>query len=244
MEKIDVTAVITLHREGLLAHSTLLNIDSCRREAEKFGLVTEFVITLDNADAETIQVVEDCKILRNTDKVLPVSFGDLSSCRNHAVAHAKGNFVGTFDGDDYWSRNWIIECVRAIGYTDRSHIFHPDLMIAFGAWNAYWWQIDQSSEFYKKESLLVSNYWNACAFAAREVFEAVPYEVSRVGEEGFGFEDWHWNCETIANGYTHGTAKNTARFERRKRGGSLNNAHHVAGSVVRPTAFFGGFADV
>lgn len=235
---LDVSAIITFHREGLLAHTTLLSIERCRRAAEEAGLSVEFVITLDNPDPETRRIVTNHPAVRATDRVLEVDFRDLSSCRNHAVQHARGHYIGTFDGDDYFSANWITRCVELIRKDGEKHIFHPAIMVAFGGWNAYWWQVDQLEEYYRPGSLLIMNYWNACAFAAREVFECCPYHVSRVGAAGFGFEDWHWNCETIANGFVHRLARGTVRFERRKPGGSLNVAHQQAGAVIRPSSFF------
>lgn len=237
-DKPDVSAVITFHGEGVLAHTTLHSIERCRSIAEKSGLSVEFVITLDNADAETRRIVIEHPALRDSDQVHEVSYRDLSTCRNHAVSHARGDFVGTFDGDDYFSGNWIERCVHLIRHEGKKNIYHPEMMVAFGAWNAFWWQVDQLEEFYKPGTLLTTNYWNACAFAVRSVFETCPYHVSRVGEAGFGFEDWHWNCETIAHGFVHRLARKTVRLERRKHGGSLNVAHQQAGAVIRPSSFF------
>lgn len=234
----DVSAVITFHAEGVLAHPTLHSIERCRNFAEERGLSVEFVITLDNADAETRRVVTQHPALRPNDQVHEVSFRDLSSCRNFAVAQSGGRYIGTFDGDDYFSKNWIATCVERIRSDGGKNIFHPELMLAFGGWNAYWWQVDQLEEYFRPGALLTTNYWNACAFAEREVFENCPYQVSRVGEAGFGFEDWHWNCETIALGYFHRLARGTVRFERRKEGGSLNIAHQQAGAVIRASRFF------
>lgn len=234
----DVSAVITFHREGVLAHTTLHSIERCRKYAEAAGLTVEFVITMDNADDETRRVVLAHPVLRDEDQVHHVSYRDLSTCRNHAVTNARGKFIGTFDGDDYWSKNWITRCVELIRVEGGDRIFHPEIMVAFGAWNAYWWQVDQLDEYYHPGTLLITNYWNACAFAEKSVFDRCPYHVSRVGEAGFGFEDWHWNCETIAEGFVHRLARGTARFERRKDGGSLNVAHQRAGAVIRPTRFF------
>lgn len=234
----DVCAVITFHQEGVLAHQTLLSIERCRRYAERSGISVEFVITLDTADAETVRVVTSHPALRACDEIHHVSYGDLSTCRNHAIAHSRSRYVGTFDGDDYFSENWIEHCVRMLRAGGENNIIHPEIIVAFGAWNAFWRQIDQTSEFFRPGALLTSNYWNACAFAARRVFETCPYHVSRVGEAGFGFEDWHWNCETIAHGFVHRLASGTVRFERRKHGGSLNVAHQQASAVIRPSAFF------
>jgi hypothetical protein len=234
----DVSAVITFHREGSLAHPTLLSIERCRRYAEGVGVSVEFVITLDNADAETVRVVSDHSVLRDCDQIHQVSYGDLSTCRNHAVTHARGHYIGTFDGDDYFSANWIERCVQMVRAEGEGNVFHPEIIVAFGAQNVFWRQVDQTSEFFRPGALLTSNYWNACAFAARSVFESCPYDASRVGEAGFGFEDWHWNCETLARGYVHRLAPGTVRFERRKDEGSLNVAHQQVDAVIRPSLFF------
>lgn len=233
-----VSAIITFHREGVLGHPTLLSIERCRQHAEARGITVEFVITLDNADDETRRVVTTHPAIRPCDRIHEVSFRDLSSCRNFAIGEARGRYIGTFDGDDFFSRNWITRCVELIREQGEHVILHPEMMLAFGGWNAYWWQVDQLGEYYRRGALLTTNYWNACAFAVRDVFDRCPYDVSRVGEAGFGFEDWHWNCETIAAGYVHRTAPRTVRFERRKEGGSLNVAHQMAGAVIRPTRFF------
>lgn len=243
MSAVDVSAVITFHGEGLLGHPTLHSIERCRKHAEEQGIGVEFIITLDNADAETQRVVTNHPAIRDGDQIHQVDFRDLSSCRNYAIGKANGRYVGTFDGDDYWTKNWISRCVELIREEGEENIFHPEIMLAFGGWNAYWWQVDQTGDLYRPGALLVSNYWNACAFAVRSIFENCPYQVSRVGEAGFGYEDWHWNCETIAKGYMHRIARGTARYERRKEGGSLNVAHQRAGAVIRPSRFFGGRFD-
>lgn len=239
-----VSAVITFHSEGVLAHSTLHSIERCRKFAEQQDIDVEFVITLDNADPETRRVVKGHPALRDCDEIHEVGFRDLSSCRNFAIERARGAYIGTFDGDDYFSKNWIATCVDRARIEGDENIFHPEIILAFGAWNAYWWQVDQLEKYYKPGALLTTNYWNACAFAAREVFDTCPYLVSRVGEAGFGFEDWHWNCETISQGYVHRAARGTARFERRKEGGSLNVAHQLAGAVIKPSSFFEGIGNV
>lgn len=235
-----VSAVITFHKEGLLAHPTLHSIERCRQYAEMHGVGVEFVITLDNADDETKRVVYGHPAIRASDSILEVDFRDLSSCRNHAIQHSRGQYIGTFDGDDYWTKNWILRCVELIREFGEQHIFHPELMLAFGEWNAYWFQVDQLGEHYRPGALLTTNYWNACAFAARRVFEVCSYQESRVGQAGFGYEDWHWNCETIASGFIHRIASKTARYERRKEGGSLNVAHQQVGATIKPSRFFGG----
>lgn len=233
-----VSAIITMHAEGALAHRTLLSIQRCREFAEAHGVRTEFVITLDNANAETKRIVLSHPALRSDDQVHEIAFRDLSLSRNFAIEQARGRYVGTFDGDDYFSKNWLERCVSSIQRDGGKNIYHPELTMAFGEFNAYWWQPDQASEYYKPECLLTMNLWNACSFAERSTYLAFPYLVSRPGESGFGYEDWLWNCDTIAAGFVHRPAPQTVRFERRKSNGSLNIAHQRTGAVIRPSAFF------
>jgi hypothetical protein len=137
-----------------------------------------------------------------------------------------------------FSENWLLEAVRSVRENGPSTIVHPQWMIAFGTWDAYWEQLDQTDPRFLPETLVSMNHWNACALARREVFAACPYVLARVGQSGFGFEDWHWNCETMAHGYVHRVAPQTFRLERRKAEGSLNVAHQQHAALVRPSTFF------
>ena len=104
-EKIDISAVITLHAEGILAHTTLLSIQRVREYTEQKGLRVEFVLILDRVNDETKRVVLSHPSLRKDDQIHFVDYGDLSSSRNHGIKSAKGEYIGTFDGDDYFSKN-------------------------------------------------------------------------------------------------------------------------------------------
>lgn len=233
-----ISAVITFHRERELVMPTLHAVERMRRFAESQGLEVEWVMTLDGDDAATEEAITSHPALRATDRLLHVDFGDLSSCRNHAIQHARGDYVSTLDGDDLFSENWLAAAVTSIVEHGERTIVHPRWMIAFGAWNACWEQLDQTDKRFLPETLVSFNHWNACAVARREVFKACPYVVSRVGIHGFGFEDWHWNCETIAHGYVHRVVPRTFRLERRKASGSLNVAHQSVAAIVRPSIFF------
>jgi glycosyltransferase involved in cell wall biosynthesis len=233
-----VSAVVTFHRERDMARAALASIERMRMYAEKLGLSVEFVMTLDGDDEATAQTVLRHPGLRKTDRLYRIDVSDLSLSRNYAIERANGEYIAILDGDDLFSEAWIAKAVEHIGRSGVHTIAHPELMVAFGAWQAYWYQIGQNDRRFKRESLFSLNHWNACCVARREVFLDVPYECSRVGENGFGFEDWHWNCETIAKGYVHDVVPKTCRFERRKHAGSLNAAHQAASALIRPSTFF------
>ncbi|MDI3262601.1 MAG: glycosyltransferase [Fulvimonas sp.] len=233
----SISAVITFHRERALATPTLASVERMRRHAEARGWSMELVMTLDGDDAETERAILTHPALREGDTLHRIRVGDLSLSRNHAIAHARGDYVAILDGDDLFSANWISAAVELIEREGPRHIAHPKLIIAFGAWHAWWEQIDQTDPRFLPETLFKLNHWNACSVARREVFLDCPYELARVGD-GFGFEDWHWNCQTIARGYVHRVVPETFRLERRKHEGSLNLAHQRHAAVLRPSAFF------
>lgn len=233
-----ISAVVTFHRERQMAVATLHAIERMRVYAEARGLRVELVMTLDGGDPETEAAITTHPALREGDALHHVALSDLSLCRNYAIARARGEFIAILDGDDLFSGNWLAAAVACIRAQGPSSIAHPRLMIAFGTWNAYWEQLDQDDPHFLPETLVSLNHWNACSVARREVFARCPYIVARVGESGFGFEDWHWNCETIAAGCVHHAVEHTFRLERRKAEGSLNLAHQSHAAIVRPSAFF------
>ena len=233
-----VSAIVTFHRERELAARTLASIERMRAHADANDIGVDLLMTLDGDDERTADIITSHAGLRDGDQLFRVDYADLSSCRNHAIARATGDFIATLDGDDLYCEAWITKAVHFVERHGRRIIAHPELMVAFGAWQAYWYQIDQTDFRFKPETLLTINYWNACALARREVFVDCPYQRSKVGESGFGFEDWHWNCETIAMDYVHRVVPGTFRLERRKSEGSLNVAHQSESALIRPSLFF------
>lgn len=237
MKLVDITAVVTFHNEGLMAHRSLVSIFRCCQHAELAGLTTRIVATLDNADPETRRVIRRHPCLRPHDKVIDLSFGDISLSRNHAIQESESRCVGIFDGDDHISQNWLAAALRRLDEAGRLSIVRPQLVITFDATSQLREQPDQSCVKLDVRGLLATNFWNVCAVATRDTFLAIPYVSTGTG--GFGFEDWHWNCETIAAGYQHVTAPRTIYFERHKRSGSLNRMHQSAGAVIRSSKLFG-----
>lgn len=238
----NITALVTLHREGCLAQPTLRSLDLCAGFARRAGFSTEILAVLDTADAETRRVAHSFAAAHAGVSLLEVEVRDLSLARNAGVQAARGELLATHDGDDLYSENWLAASAEELVRRERA-ILHPELTVVFGGHNYYFWQFDQTdAEHYRPHAMLRVNFWNASSFAARQTYIEQPYLVARVGE-GYGYEDWHWNCETIAAGFMHGVTPQTVRFERRKTAGSLNNAHTAAGALMRPSRFFDQLAE-
>lgn len=233
-----VSIVATFHREGLLAHRSLLSMQRCREAALAAGYQVQWVLTLDRADAETTRVVTEFAGLQAQDVVAAIDVGDLGLSRNHAVGLAGGEWIGICDGDDYLSRNWIAASLDALRPAPETSIAHPELIVHFDGEQALSRQLAQRDPDFDPAMMLMVNPWNSCSFALRRIYLDCPYLLSRPGETGFGFEDWHWNCETLARGLEHVIAAQTVHYVRLKRSGSLNRAHAAARALIHPTALF------
>jgi glycosyltransferase involved in cell wall biosynthesis len=235
----DVSVVITFHREGLLAHRSLLSLSRCRTAAEQAGIRVEVVAALDRPDMETERVVRGYDAPGKPDILLPLDVGDLGLARNNAIQAASGHWVLICDGDDYLSENFILRCTQVAAESGGEVILHAQLVVLFDESNAISWQTGDDDPAFDPACLLVCNPWNSCSFARRDLYAAIPYVLARPGESGFGYEDWHWNCETLSRGHPHRVAEGTVHYVRKKAQGSLNAAHERHYALIPRTRLFG-----
>lgn len=234
----DISAIITFHGEELLAHKTLLGLERLRVYAEDRGVSVEFVVVLDNADPETERVVESSPVLRESDQVVKVSNGDLGASRNSGIAVANGHCSGIFDGDDYYSENWLFEAFNTLKQKQGGVVVHPDYAVSFGAIYSIGRLIDMDREMdYPIASCFSVHPWVSSSFGATELYRKIPYVRSDTKSTGFGFEDWHWNLELLGHGVRHVSALQTTLFYRRKPMSMLVN-QVTANAIVRPSSFF------
>ncbi len=215
-EKVNVSLLVTFHSEGVLAHSTLNSLARCRQYAEKHGITTRYMWVFDCATEETKQVA-----LRHTEATyadwIEVEHRDLGRSRNSGILACNSDAIAILDGDDYYSTNWIERAWFYLREYGDNAILHPEFIINFGAHHAYGWQMDQTGQYFNKNGLLVGNYWTSWTFAHHSVYRKCPYSETKALQTGFGFEDWHWNCETIAKGHEHRLAWGSIGFYRRKK---------------------------
>jgi glycosyltransferase involved in cell wall biosynthesis len=233
----DVSLIATFHREGYIAGWTLDNLSRLRREADVAGLSHELICILDKADDETISVVEGHDGLRRQDKVARVDNGDPGMSRNDAVSRANGEFIAMFDGDDYHSRYWLNRAHRVLASGSRKRVVHPAFTVSFGSSHYIMKVLDQEACDISANSLLTLNPWGASVFVERRAVAECPYQAARTESTGFGHEDWHWNLEMIARGFTFVTAPETALYCRRRPNSRAARAAEAA-AIVRPSVSF------
>ncbi len=234
---VEVSLLITFHSEGVLAYQTLNSIELCRKFAEAAGITTEYIWVLDDSNDETREVLMAHPAAAGDVKVLEVSHRDAGASRNSGIDVARGDAVAILDGDDYYSKNWIERAWYYLMEFGDKTILHPEFVVNFGEHAAYCWQVDQRGQYYEQDGLLINNYWTSWTFAKRSVYMNCPYAITRPFQTGFGHEDWHWNCESIAAGYEHRLAWGTVGFYRRKKTSRVTSTNSL-GAIIPPTSLF------
>lgn len=218
----DISAVMTFHREGLLAGPSIRSFQDALAAARQTGLTVEPIIMLDRTDDITRSMLSDA--LDWGAVVHETEFGDPGLTRNAGVSLATGKYVTFLDGDDLWGFNWLI---KAYKFCEQSHnplIAHSEFNIVFGGERSVWLHQDSEDPLVDLEYLQVGNYWDALSFAAREIYLRFPFRKNDLSR-GYGHEDWHWNIVTIAEGLPHKPVSGTVHIKRRRRGSQSDRAN-------------------
>jgi len=211
-----ICCVVNAHREGNVLFPTLSSVKRAVSYAEKCGLTVSVHIVLDNSDDTTKEVVNrECTA--ESMVIHEVAFKDLAHSRNYAVEKSTGKYMAFVDGDDLWSRNWLVDSYVLAERGGSSVVWHPEYNIFFGDKQSHVFNhVDMDAQDFEMESLFRMNYWTALSFAQTRIFREHPYKENRI-MDGFGYEDWTWNYETIQSGIKHKVVAGTVHFIRKGR---------------------------
>lgn len=209
----DIFCVVNAHREGHIVRATISSVKRAVAYAESCGLKCSVLVVLDRPDRITEEVVlRESEGFADVDRV---EFGDLAHSRNHAVSQSDGTYTAFVDGDDLWGKNWLIECFMAAERASKPIVLHPEYNVFFdGDFCHVFNHVDMEDHDFEIESLYRMNYWTALSFARTSTYVDHPFR-KNVILEGFGYEDWTWNFETIESGITHKVARGTVHFIRK-----------------------------
>ena len=228
----DVTCVVNAHREGHLIHPTLKSVKMACRRAMTAGIRTRVIVVLDDPDGPTVEVVE--QDAEPHWRIETVAYGDLANSRNHAIGLADTEFAAFLDGDDLWGPSWLTDaCVLA--FLDSSlAVYHPEYNVYFGSSHDHVFRhVDSTSPRFVFEALNRENYWTALSLARTELYRNFPYTPNTI-RDGFGYEDWTWNVQTLRAGVDHRVVPQSAHYIRRgKRRPSLLDSTNAERAVPR-----------
>ena len=225
----DVSVVITAHREGIIAGITGRSCLQAVERASASGLRVELLVVLDRSDLTTGDVLRS--VLGRHARFFPTDFGDPGQARNFGSKAASGLCCTFLDADDLWSENWLVEGWRCLSARPDA-CFHSAVNVVFGLERNLWWHIDSEGPLFDVSYLRWANYWDAMSFARTDLYRRFPFKANDLSL-GFGHEDWHWNVATIAAGVPHKPVPQTIHFKRRRAGSQMARVEQ-SGSVVWP----------
>ena len=189
----DLTCIITGHREGRLAVPSLRSFCLDRPDA-----LTEKLFNTYKNDAVAVDTYD---------------VADQGKVRNGAVEKAKGKYCAFLDADDLWSQTWLVEALTFLKDKPSTHIAHPEYNYFFEKQATIFTHIDQESDEFRLDLLRVANYWDALCVCPTAIYRELPF-CDRDIAGGYAYEDWFWNCETVAAGYK--VVPDTVLFKRRQ----------------------------
>lgn len=230
----DLSVVIVAHAEGRLVHRGLASIQRAAESARADGFHVEVLAILDQPTEATRVYFSTCKL---ADRIEQIDVGDVSAGRNHGVSCAKGRFVTLIDGDDLVSSNWFTRGLALLNTAAPDVIAHPEYSIRFGDRSEVWRKRSQDDPDLQMFSMLWANPWDVTCMASRDLFIQHPYQSAR-SSDGWGYEDYHWHCETVAAGLRHVVVPETVLFVRTRAQGSRWHEHTGTHCVLRPSRLY------
>ncbi|MYZ49127.1 glycosyltransferase [Propylenella binzhouense] len=210
----DCSAVINVHREGVLLAPTLNSLSAAKREAARAGYRVEFVVVADNPDQKTLDL---CRNWKDADSIHEVGFADLGRSRDFGIKMSSQRHVFMHDADDLFSSNLyrtFFEYRRA-GLIQDMAVYHTEFFISFGGENGIRRIIPSDHPDFDPMLLTFDWFFSNKCVVDRELLERFPMPHNDKAS-GLGNEDWSWAGDTIANGVLHSVLPQTVCFYRVK----------------------------
>ena len=227
----DLTCVITGHQEARMSIASLRSFWAAIAFARGRGYTVQPLLFLDRPDSLTEKIFEEYRL--DALQVHQMDAGDQGKVRNAAVALAQGRYTAFLDADDLWSRDWLVQALEFLSDKPEGVIAHPAYNYFFEGQATIFCQIDQEAPEFSMDMLRAGNYWDALCVCPTQIYRDHPF-CDRDIAGGWAFEDWHWNCETIASGCLHKIVPDSVLFKRRQASSQTVKASGNR-SMIRPS---------
>lgn len=222
-----LSIAITAHNEGLLLHKAIQSV----RNSLSFAAIDDYEILLhiDNGTPEMMSYVNSSSFCRDKVKIFENKFGDLGDSRNYCIDHAAGKYIFFLDADDLISENFLKVAIETLENNDNV-LVHAESCLSFedsGKYRCLWKLISSGTKESDAFNLFEKNMWISSVIGKRGIF--VNHKYTKI-QDGYGYEDFVFNIETINSGIKHLVAPGTAQFYRKSDSSLLaqSEANHVA----------------
>lgn len=216
-----LSVIVNGHNEGALYLVSVRSVFAALRTLRNHRPIpAEIVLVGDALDAATERVFDAIELPADLRDVtlasVKVAHRDLGLARNSGVARARGQWVAFLDGDDLMCESWLWRALAEAERHPPQAVLHAELFCGFQ--DEYFIRTQNESDDPGFDPFVLASDWQFCndLLARRETFVALPF-ASSDHASGFGAEDWHRSCESIARGYVHRRVPETVYFYRRRR---------------------------
>ena len=215
MSRRSLALVANFHRERRIGRKTANFLGAVHARLASRGIEFNIEFVLDRPDDQTIAQIEQAAGAIDGAAIHVVDFGNLGASRTFGVEAARAEVVCFTDGDDFFSLNWFEGALDHFSGGPRREVLHTRYMVGFDQEQFVRETTDSADPGFDPLSLAVDWYWSANLAVQREVFAATPIEpYDHAG--GFGSEDWHWTCNSLAAGVARVSLPDTAYYYRVK----------------------------
>ena len=206
-----LTVIIIAHNEGSVVGKTIDSLfDAVKEIRKRMNVRCDFLVNIDKGDKETIKYFESYVNGKDI-KINYTNFGDPGLARNAAIRKAKGEYLALIDADDVVSHNWLKNGLERLRDASLRDVVHPETEIRFDRKKIKSCSIREEYTDYWRETLALigGNRWCSVVMGRREVFKRCKYPSSK---NGFGYEDYYFNCSVVKSGGRNLVARGTTAF--------------------------------
>lgn len=233
---IDITLILNVHREHALLTRTLRSLEEAATYAQQQGISLELLIVLDRTDAPTRELAGRAGPLGfDHVRLIEVDNGSLGLSRNSGAAQARGEWLFLQDADDLLSFNALAGLFQSAMRWGPRSIHVCDTLVAFGAD----WQVVSylDSDIVSPIALVDAHPYVSRILCHRTLIEAQPFSDLRL-TRGYAYEDWLFNANALASGYSIRAAEHTVFFYRQRLDGLLRQANALSARQIPPSRLF------
>ena len=236
MTEFDISVVLNLHDEVRYLNRTLQSLSEAAVYAHGFGISIELIAVLDRPDRSIAELVQraDLHAFHGT-KVIEVDNGSLGLSRNDGCRAAAGHYIATADADDLVSFNYLERMFFTAKRLGGKAILIPKFYLGFGTSHhiCEFFGLDAVTPF----ALIKSHPFVSRIFFKRTILQDLSYADLRLSN-GYAYEDWHFNCDAVALGYTFHACEETIVYYRQRESSLLAQANIVSTRQIPPSLLF------